>query len=1020
MSEEIEKKNLPKATLIKHKKTPQESDASKNEKKKVVVVKKKKKPVVKAVPASGNDSSDSKDKNIRVRTDESSKAAGRNERPQGGSRKGRAQDDLYSPNQAVKESAETAAPVSEPSSDNKQETRENSPRERFSRDNNSENRSTYQGDRDSGGYQGNRQGGGYQGNRDGGSGYQGNRQGGGYQGNRDGGSGYQGNRQGGSGYQGNRQGGGYQGNRDGGSGYQGNRQGGGYQGNRDGGSGYQGNRQGGGYQGNRDGGSGYQGNRQGGGYQGNRDGGSGYQGNRQGGGYQGNRDGGSGYQGNRQGGGYQGNRDGGSGYQGNRQGGSGYQGNRQGGSGYQGNRQGGSGYQGNRQGGSGYQGNRPAGGGYQGRPGGPRPGGPRPGGPGRPGAAGPAPDSQENKKSAGRKVFKTKKKTDYKKKDDVQERDFQIKKKTVQRANPVPSEIEMMEVITVSDLARKMNLKASELIGKLMGMGMMVTINQQIDAETAEILAAEYNCKVKIVSLYDETIIESEKDEESDLKPRSPIVTVMGHVDHGKTKLLDAIRKTDKVADEHGGITQHIGAYKVALDQGSIVFLDTPGHEAFTLMRARGAQVTDIVVLVVAANDGVMPQTIEAINHAKEAKVPIIIAVNKCDLPEANPDRVKQQLSEYELIPEDWGGSTLFCEISALKGTGVQELLDTILLQAEILELKANYDCRAEGKVIESRVDQGRGIVSSVIIERGTLKVGDTFVAGVFPGKVRALFDDKGDKIDEAGPATPVEILGFSGIASAGAPFQVTENERTARQVGEKRQELEKLGKAENLSKVTLDNLYDSIQDGAVQELKVIIKGDVHGSVEALQSSLKKLSTDEIRLVPIHASAGAIVENDVTLASASNAIIIGFHVRPTAKALVLAEQEKVDIRKYNIIYDAVADIKAAMEGMLAPELSEETIGTVEVRDVFKVPKIGLIAGCYVLSGKVKRNEQAHVIRDGVIIHSGKITSLKRFKDDAKEVDAGYECGIGIENYADVQVGDQFEVFIIKETARNLS
>ena len=577
----------------------------------------------------------------------------------------------------------------------------------------------------------------------------------------------------------------------------------------------------------------------------------------------------------------------------------------------------------------------------------------------------------------------------------------------------------MMEVITVSDLARKMNLKASELIGKLMGMGMMVTINQQIDSETAGILAAEYNCKVKIVSLYDETLIESDTEEAKDLKPRSPIVTVMGHVDHGKTKLLDAIRKTDIVSDEHGGITQHIGASKVDLDQGSIVFLDTPGHEAFTLMRARGAQVTDIVILVVAANDGVMPQTIEAINHAKQAEVPIIIAVNKCDLPEANVDRVKQQLSEYNLIPEDWGGTTLFNEISALKGTGIKELLDTLLLQAELLELKANYSCRAEGTVIESKVDQGRGIVSSVIIERGTLKIGDSFVAGIYPGKVRALFDDKGNKISEAGPATPVEILGFTGIPNAGAPFQVTENEKLARSVGEKRQELEKQGRAENLTKVTLDNLYDSIQEGGIQELKVIIKGDVHGSVEALTSSLKKLSTDEIKLTPIHAAAGAIVENDITLASASNAIIVGFHVRPTAKALALAEREKVDIRKYNIIYDAVADIKAAMEGMLAPELSEETLGTAEVRDVFKVPKIGLIAGCYVTSGKVRRNENAHVIRDGVILHSGKISSLKRFKDDAREVESGFECGIGIENYLDVQVGDQFEVYVIKETARNL-
>ncbi|MDY7030050.1 MAG: translation initiation factor IF-2, partial [Spirochaetota bacterium] len=598
----------------------------------------------------------------------------------------------------------------------------------------------------------------------------------------------------------------------------------------------------------------------------------------------------------------------------------------------------------------------------------------------------------------------------------------QIKRKPqYKKANPVPKEIDIMEVITVSELARKMNLKASELIGKLMGMGMMVTINQQIDAETAEILASEYNCKVNIVSLYDETIIETEKDRDEDLKPRPPIVTVMGHVDHGKTKLLDAIRSTDVVAGEYGGITQHIGAYKVKLKSGSgeVVFLDTPGHAAFTLMRARGAQVTDIVILVVAANDGVMPQTVEAINHAKEAGVPIIVAVNKIDLPEANIDRIKQQLSEYNLLPEDWGGTTLFNEISALNKIGIDELLESIMLQAEILELKANYNCRAEGKVIESKVDHGRGIVSTVIIERGTLRVGDAFVAGIYPGKVRAMFDDKGQKIDEATPATPVEILGFTGIPDAGSPFQVTENERQARQVGAKRQELEKQGEAQNVKKITLDNLYDSIQEGEIQELKVIIKGDVHGSVEALQTALEKLSTKDIKLRVIHASAGAIIENDVNLATTSNAIIVGFHVRPTPKALELAEKEKIDIRKYNVIYDVVNDIKSAMEGMLAPDLKEEVIGNVEVRDTFKVPKIGVIAGCYVTNGKIKRNSSVHIIRDGIQIFTGKVSSLKRFKDDAREVEAGYECGIGIESFNDLKVGDQFEVFEIREIAKTL-
>ncbi|WP_319561262.1 translation initiation factor IF-2 [Marispirochaeta sp.] len=662
----------------------------------------------------------------------------------------------------------------------------------------------------------------------------------------------------------------------------------------------------------------------------------------------------------------------------------------------------------------------------QGRPGGPgRPGGGfrRPGPPAGGGAPS-APAQEEGKNKSGKKFFKAKKKAAYQKsrKNEVEERDFHIKKRPVKKVNPVPKEIDIMEVITVSELARKMNLKAGELISKLMGMGMMVTINQQIDSETAQLLAEEYGAKVNIVSLYDETLIESDKSGEDDLKARPPIVTIMGHVDHGKTKLLDSIRTTDVVGGEFGGITQHIGAYKVSLPDGAgdVVFLDTPGHEAFTQMRARGAQVTDIVVLVVAANDGVMPQTVEAINHAKAAGVPIIIAINKIDLPEANPDRVKQQLSEHGLMPESWGGTNLFCEVSAMTGDGIPELLETINLQAELMELKSNYDCRAEGRIIESKVDHGRGIVGTVIVERGTLSVGDAFVAGVFPGKVRAMFDDKGNKVDTATPATPVEVLGFTGTPSSGDPFQVTESEKLARQVGAKRQELEKAGEAKNVKKITLDNLYDSIQQGEVQELKVIIKGDVHGSVEALQMALERLSTPEIRLNVIDASAGAVTESNVSLAAASDAIIIAFHVRPTPKAQLLAEQEKVEIRKYTIIYDAVDDIRDAMEGMLAPELREETIGTVEVRETFKVPKLGLIAGCYVTSGKVIRGATVHVVRDGIELHTGKITSLKRFKDDVKEVAAGYECGIGIENYLDVKVGDQFEVIEVREIAKKLS
>ena len=644
-----------------------------------------------------------------------------------------------------------------------------------------------------------------------------------------------------------------------------------------------------------------------------------------------------------------------------------------------------------------------------------RPSTPRPSGGQR--DSGPPPADE---KKGGKKAYKTKRRDAYPRRERHQEKEIQLKqKKAVPKANPVPKQIDIMEVITVSELARKMNLKASDLIGKLMSMGMMVTINQQIDAETATILADEYGCKVNIVSLYDETIIETEQDKDGDLLSRPPVVTVMGHVDHGKTKLLDTIRSANVVDGEFGGITQHIGAYQVITDHGPITFLDTPGHEAFTMMRARGAQITDIVILVVAADDGVMPQTREAVDHARAAGVPIVVAINKMDLAGANPDRVKQQLSDLELIPEDWGGNTLFVPVSALKGDGVAQLLETIALQAELLELKANYDANAEGTVVESRIDPGRGTVSTVLIQRGTLKVGSSFVAGIYPGRVRTMFNDRGDRITEAGPSVPVEILGFTGIPEAGDPFQETESEKIARQVGDKRQELKKVEEAGNVKKITLDNLYDSIQDGAVDELKVVIKGDVHGSVEALQSSLEKLSTSEIRLAVISAAAGAINESDVALAAASDAIIIGFHVRPTPRAQAVAEQEKVEIRKYNIIYDVVEDVRSAMEGMLSPDIQEKTIGQLEVRDTFKVPRIGLIAGCYVTTGLVRRNASANVVRDGVIIYTGKISSLKRFKDDAREVETGYECGVGVENFNDIKVGDQLEIFEVREVAKTL-
>ncbi|HSV56925.1 MAG TPA: translation initiation factor IF-2, partial [Magnetospirillaceae bacterium] len=440
------------------------------------------------------------------------------------------------------------------------------------------------------------------------------------------------------------------------------------------------------------------------------------------------------------------------------------------------------------------------------------------------------------------------------------------KKKQGSVANPIPTRIDILETISVSEIARKMNLKPGELISRLMKLGIMATINQQIDSDTATILAAEYGCEVRVVSLYDETVIEKAKDTPEDLTSRPPIVTIMGHVDHGKTKLLDAIRKTDVVSGEFGGITQHIGAYQVDTGKGRITFLDTPGHKAFTMMRARGSQVTDIVVLVVSAAEGVMPQTLEALDHAKAAAVPIIVAVNKIDLPDANPDRVKTQLSEKGLVPEDWGGSTRFCAISALKKLGINELLDAILLQAEILELTANHACRAEGKVLEAKIEHGRGIVSTVIVERGTLRAGDSFVAGIYPGKVRALYNDRGEKIAEAPPSFPVEVIGFEGMPNAGDPFEAVEDEKYARQISDKRRELKRYEEAKTVKKVTLDNLYDTIHDGTVQELKVVIKGDVHGSVEALKASLEKLSTREVRLNVIHASAGAIHESDIMLA----------------------------------------------------------------------------------------------------------------------------------------------------------
>ena len=680
--------------------------------------------------------------------------------------------------------------------------------------------------------------------------------------------------------------------------------------------------------------------------------------------------------------------------------------------------------QGNRQGGFQRQGGFNKDG--QGRPGfGQKPGfGPK--GPAKKGGFG-APSEALPIDSKNRRVYnkgKDKDRRDERTDEELELKSYGKKQKNADSLAAVPKSIDILASITVSDLARKMNIKASEIISKLFSMGMMVSINESIDSDTATIIAEEYGCSVHLVNLYDETVIAREEDTEEDLVPRAPIVTVMGHVDHGKTKLLDAIRSANVVAGEFGGITQHIGAYKVNLPgRGDVVFLDTPGHAAFTMMRARGAKLTDIVVLVVAANDGVMPQTLEAIDHAKAANVPIIVAINKIDLPDAKPDRVMQQLSDKGLVPEAWGGQTLYCQISALKKIGIEELLDTILLQAEMMDLKANPNCRAEGKVLEARIDQGRGIVASVVIERGTLKQGDYYVSGIYPGRVRAMFDDKGQKIASAGPSTPVEVIGLSDVPSAGDPFQVCENEKQARQIGTKRQELERLNQASKFKKVTLETLNAAIQEGEVKELNIIIKGDVQGSVEALQLALEKLSTAEIRVRVIRAAAGAIIEDDINLASASEnpALVIGFNVRPTPKAQARADAEKIEIRKYNIIYNVVDDVRAAMEGMLSPERTEVDVGTAEVRQVFKVPKVGLVAGCYVTSGSVKRNNFCRVIRENIQINHDlvKITSLKRFKDDVREVAMGFECGIGIADFQDLQVGDTFEFVEIQEKARKL-
>ncbi|HEX9019895.1 MAG TPA: translation initiation factor IF-2 [Nitrospirota bacterium] len=581
--------------------------------------------------------------------------------------------------------------------------------------------------------------------------------------------------------------------------------------------------------------------------------------------------------------------------------------------------------------------------------------------------------------------------------------------------------VKIQEGCTVKEFAEVMGQKVGDVIKRLMVMGMLATQNQAMDMDAAMLLADEYGIKAEIASIESAEDIMEEKTDETEVKVlRPPVVTIMGHVDHGKTSLLDAIRETNVVSREAGGITQHIGAYQVSLKGRDITFLDTPGHAAFTAMRARGAQVTDIVILVVAADDGVMPQTKEAIAHAKAANVPIIVAINKIDKPEAKPDRVKQELSEFELIPEEWGGQTIFCEVSAKKKVGLEHLLEMVLIQADVLELKANPDKTARGTVIEAKLDRGRGPVATVLVQSGTLKGGDFFVTGAQFGKVRALINDKGERVEAAGPSMPVEVIGFSSVPLAGERFVVLEEERKARQIAEIRQAKQRTTEMAAMKKVTLEDLHSQIQEGMVKELNIVIKADVSGSAGAIVDSLEKLSTPAVKLKVIHSSVGAITETDVMLAAASNAIIIGFSVRPEPKASELAQREGVDIRLYNIIYNAIDDIKAAMEGLLEPTLKEKVLGRAEVRQTFHVSKVGTVAGSYVTEGVLTRQcDGVRVIRDNVLVYEGKFHSLRRFKDDVREVQSGYECGIGIENFNDIKVGDVIEAFVIEKVAAKL-
>ncbi|MDE0637303.1 MAG: translation initiation factor IF-2 [Candidatus Poribacteria bacterium] len=603
--------------------------------------------------------------------------------------------------------------------------------------------------------------------------------------------------------------------------------------------------------------------------------------------------------------------------------------------------------------------------------------------------------------------------------DIIPEKEADLTPETAEEKKPADAPLQVQEGVTVSVLASMLNLQPTQLIMQLMKLKVMASINQSLDYQTLLILGEHYGFGVVRQKTLEEQLLLDQEDPPESLVARAPVITIMGHVDHGKTSLLDSIRQSNVSESEAGNITQHIGAYHVELENGNIVFLDTPGHAAFTAMRARGAQATDIVVLIVAADDGVMPQTIEAINHAKAAQVPIVVAINKIDVPGARSDYVKQQLVENELVPEEWGGQTICVEVSAIEGTGIELLLEMLLLEAALLELKANPHKLARGVVIEAQVDKGRGAVATVLVQSGTLQVGDAFVSGRYSGRVRAMMSDDGKRIKNAGPSTPVEVLGFTGVPEAGDLFYAVESEKDARAISEERQDKHRISKLGTHSHVSLDDLFQQIQEGDIKELNVIVKGDVQGSVQAISESLVKLSTGEVKINIIHEAAGGITETDILLASASDAIVVGFNVHPTTEAVKATEVEGIDVRTYTVIYDIISDIRAAMEGLLDPEVREVIIGRAEVREIFKVPRIGLVAGSYVNWGRITFNQPLRVLRENRLIYEGKVDSLRRFKDNVNEVQANYECGIGIDEFDDIKIGDVLECYVHEHVARTL-